>query len=133
MTDPNAPNSTSYTAGTLLNDNAPLVVAMRMVYKLIMDAKADKALSSYADMDLRVLNDVQEALSHNADDPKAAQWLRQLALSWQVLRDNGNCSSSTVLLMLDRLLRSGRPRRGEWGVMMAFGPGLTLETCLLRF
>jgi predicted naringenin-chalcone synthase len=49
------------------------------------------------------------------------------------LRDRGNCSSSTVLLMLDRLLRSGRPRRGEWGVMMAFGPGLTLETCLLRF
>jgi len=57
----------------------------------------------------------------------------QMALSWQVLRDHGNCSSSTVLLMLDRLLRSGRTRRGEWCVMMAFGPGLTLETCLLRF
>jgi predicted naringenin-chalcone synthase len=57
----------------------------------------------------------------------------QLALSWQVLREHGNCSSPTVLLMLDTLLRSGRPQRGEWGVMMAFGPGLTLETCLLRF
>lgn len=57
----------------------------------------------------------------------------RMALSWEVLRDRGNCSSATVLLMLDRLLRSGRARRGEWGVMMAFGPGLTLETCLLRF
>jgi predicted naringenin-chalcone synthase len=57
----------------------------------------------------------------------------QLAPSWQVLRDFGNCSSSTVLLILDELLRSGRPQPGEWGVMMAFGPGLTLETCLLRF
>jgi predicted naringenin-chalcone synthase len=57
----------------------------------------------------------------------------QLALSWQVLREHGNCSAPTVLLVLDALLRSGRPRRGEWGVMMAFGPGLTLETCLLRF
>jgi predicted naringenin-chalcone synthase len=57
----------------------------------------------------------------------------QMALSWQTLRDHGNCSSATVLLILDALLRSGAPRRGEGGVMMAFGPGLTLETCLLRF
>ncbi len=57
----------------------------------------------------------------------------QMALSWQILRDRGNCSSTTVLLILEALLRSGKPRRGEWGVMMAFGPGLTLETCLLRF
>jgi predicted naringenin-chalcone synthase len=57
----------------------------------------------------------------------------QMALSRQVLREHGNCSAPTVLLILDRLLRSGRPRSGEWGVMMGFGPGLTLETCLLRF
>jgi predicted naringenin-chalcone synthase len=57
----------------------------------------------------------------------------QMALSWAVLREHGNCSSATVLLILERLLREGRPRRSEWGVMMAFGPGLTLETCLLRF
>lgn len=57
----------------------------------------------------------------------------QMALSWRVLADFGNCSSVTVLLMLDALLVSGAPRQGEWGVMMAFGPGLTLETCLLRF
>ncbi|HET9110674.1 MAG TPA: type III polyketide synthase [Ktedonobacterales bacterium] len=57
----------------------------------------------------------------------------QMALSWQILRERGNCSSATVLLILEELMRSGKPRRGEWGVMMAFGPGLTLETCLLRF
>lgn len=57
----------------------------------------------------------------------------QIAPSWQVLRENGNCSSATVLLLLNRLLRSGHAQDGEWGVMMAFGPGLTLETCLLRF
>lgn len=57
----------------------------------------------------------------------------QVALSWEVLRDHGNCSSSTILVMLDRLLRSGQTRSGEWGVMMAFGPGLTIETCLIRF
>jgi predicted naringenin-chalcone synthase len=57
----------------------------------------------------------------------------QMALSWQVLAEQGNCSSATVLLILERLLREERTRPGEWGVMMAFGPGLTLETCLLRF
>lgn len=57
----------------------------------------------------------------------------QMALSWQVLADYGNCSSVTVLLMLDALLTAGETCRGEWGVMMAFGPGLTLEMCLLRF
>lgn len=57
----------------------------------------------------------------------------QIAPSWETLRDHGNCSSATVLLMLDRLLHSGNACRGEWGVMMAFGPGLTLETALLRF
>lgn len=57
----------------------------------------------------------------------------QMDLSWQVLRDHGNCSSPTVLLILNKLLESRRTRTGDWGVMMAFGPGLTLETCLLRF
>ena len=57
----------------------------------------------------------------------------QVALSWEILAEHGNCSSTTVLLMLERLLREGRAKPGEWGVMMAFGPGLTLETCLLQF
>ena len=57
----------------------------------------------------------------------------QIAPSWRMLRDHGNCSSATVLIMLDALLRSGHTRHGEWGVMMAFGPGLTLEMCLLHF
>jgi predicted naringenin-chalcone synthase len=57
----------------------------------------------------------------------------QLTHSWKVLREHGNCSSATVLMVLEEALKSGATRPGEWGVMMAFGPGLTLETCLLRF
>ncbi|HEV2235952.1 MAG TPA: type III polyketide synthase [Ktedonobacterales bacterium] len=57
----------------------------------------------------------------------------QMRPNWQVLAEHGNCSSATVLLILERLLREERTRPGEWGVMMAFGPGLTLETILLRF
>lgn len=57
----------------------------------------------------------------------------QLTHSWNVLRDRGNCSSATVLMVLEQAMASGDTRPGDWGVMMAFGPGLTLETCLLRF
>ena len=56
--------------------------------------------------------------------------------SLDVLRRNGNMSSPTILFVLDRLMRkrldrdaSSRPRTA---VAMAFGPGLTLEGCLLR-
>jgi predicted naringenin-chalcone synthase len=53
--------------------------------------------------------------------------------SLSILADWGNCSSPTVLLILDRILREERPARGEYGVIMAFGPGLTMESALIRF
>ncbi len=52
----------------------------------------------------------------------------QTAASYAVLDEVGNCSSSTVLLVLERL--QGPP--GEYVVAMAFGPGLTLCATLLR-
>jgi predicted naringenin-chalcone synthase len=53
----------------------------------------------------------------------------QVAASRRVLREHGNMSSPTVLFVLDEL----HPAPGDWGVMMAFGPGLTLEAALLRW
>jgi alkylresorcinol/alkylpyrone synthase len=53
----------------------------------------------------------------------------QVAASRRVLRDYGNCSSSTVLLVLDAL--DPVPAGGHV-VMLAFGPGLTLYGTLLR-
>lgn len=55
-----------------------------------------------------------------------------LADSRAVLGAFGNCSSPTVLLVLARLARAGRLRRGSPVVAMAFGPGLTLYAALLR-
>jgi predicted naringenin-chalcone synthase len=56
----------------------------------------------------------------------------QLSPSYDVLRDVGNCSSATVLLVVQDLLERRRPRSGDWMVAMAFGPGLTLYSALLR-
>ena len=55
-----------------------------------------------------------------------------LAPSYDVLRDVGNCSSATVLLVLDRLLETVDVPPGGHVVAMAFGPGLTLYAVLLR-
>lgn len=55
-----------------------------------------------------------------------------LAESTAVLRDHGNCSSATVLLVLDEVRRRRDLRPGDPVVMMAFGPGLTLYAALLR-
>ncbi|GLY50403.1 type III polyketide synthase [Lentzea sp. NBRC 102530] len=54
-----------------------------------------------------------------------------LAPSRHVLRHNGNCSSATVLMVLDELLRTTPLRPGDPVVAMAFGPGLTLYVTLL--
>ncbi|RRR98508.1 type III polyketide synthase [Glycomyces terrestris] len=49
--------------------------------------------------------------------------------SRRVLAEHGNCSSATVLLVLDEILRAGPPDGPV--VMLAFGPGLTLYASLL--
>jgi alkylresorcinol/alkylpyrone synthase len=56
----------------------------------------------------------------------------QVAESQGVLRDYGNCSSATVLLILERMLAADRLKPGDHVVAMAFGPGLTLYMTLLR-
>jgi predicted naringenin-chalcone synthase len=53
-----------------------------------------------------------------------------LTASRGVLRDYGNMSSPTVMFVLSRLL--GRARRGEQGLALAFGPGLTAEAMTFR-
>ncbi|TAK70030.1 MAG: type III polyketide synthase [Actinomycetota bacterium] len=52
--------------------------------------------------------------------------------SWRVLAEHGNCSSPTVLLVLDEELSRRPPAPGSWLVALAFGPGLTLAAMLLR-
>lgn len=71
----------------------------------------------------RILDTVAERLELPDDALDAAR---------AVLAERGNCSSATVLLVLDALRSAGRPRPGRPVVAMAFGPGLTLYAALLR-
>jgi 3,5-dihydroxyphenylacetyl-CoA synthase len=57
----------------------------------------------------------------------------QLCFSRGVLRNFGNMSSPTVMFVLDEVVRNGDPRAGDWGVMIALGPGMAAEAALLRW
>ncbi|MGI8576195.1 MAG: type III polyketide synthase [Egibacteraceae bacterium] len=56
----------------------------------------------------------------------------QVTDSREVLGEHGNCSSATLLLILDRMTARRDLRPGDHIVAMAFGPGLTLYAALLR-
>ena len=57
----------------------------------------------------------------------------QMMHSRAVLRDYGNMSSPTILFVLDQIHRVGRPSPGDYGVLLAFGPGLTMESALVQW
>ena len=54
---------------------------------------------------------------------------KQMLPSREVLREAGNMSSATILFVLARLLQTGTPGHVA---AMAFGPGLSIESALLR-
>jgi predicted naringenin-chalcone synthase len=50
-----------------------------------------------------------------------------------IYRDFGNLSSATVMFVLERVAREARPEPGDIGLLMAMGPGFTIESALLRW
>jgi len=55
-----------------------------------------------------------------------------LSASRATLAKYGNCSSATVLLVLERMLQQRSFEPGDPVILMSFGPGLTLYVALLR-
>lgn len=56
-----------------------------------------------------------------------------LELTWTSLREVGNLSSTSVLLVLRETMAARRPSPGSWGVLLAMGPGFCSELVLLRW
>lgn len=73
---------------------------------------------------IKILNYLQEELNLSDQD---------LIYSRKVLNDYGNMSSATILFVLDELLKSGKAKKGDKALMMAFGPGLTMESVLIKW
>jgi len=50
-----------------------------------------------------------------------------------VLRRFGNLSSASILFSVQELMREGVAQAGDWAVTVAMGPGVSIETGLLRW
>jgi predicted naringenin-chalcone synthase len=57
----------------------------------------------------------------------------ELRFSRTVLRNYGNMSSPTVMYVLDEVVCTGDPQPGDWGMMVALGPGMAAEAALLKW
>lgn len=63
-------------------------------------------------------------------------WPDKLNASRKALRDYGNASSNTIVYVLENMVEESRERREkgekdcEWGLILAFGPGVTFEGIL---
>lgn len=71
---------------------------------------------------------VLEAMEQALEAPDGA-----LELTWRSLREVGNLSSTSVLLVLEATLAGRRPPAGSLGMLLALGPGFCSELVLLRW
>src|ERR1700730_6988917 len=73
-------------------------------------------------------NRVLDAIAAALDLPSGA-----LDRSWRLLAATGNLSSASVLFVLRDLLDAHAARPGDYGLMLAMGPGFCAELALLRW
>ncbi len=72
----------------------------------------------------KVIEAIQTVLGLTPDD---------LALTWRSLATIGNLSSASVLHVFRDTLAQRPAAAGEWGILMAMGPGFCAELVLLRW
>jgi predicted naringenin-chalcone synthase len=123
---------------TILDDGFRMHLSPR-VPLVLRDAAAGFVERMLAPLDLTA-DDVDHWSIH-AGGPKIIEAVvhalglrdEQYRASREVLAEYGNCSSPTSLLILHRLLNRYPPEPGTIGVLMAFGPGLTMEAIVVRY
>ena len=57
----------------------------------------------------------------------------QIAMSRKILEEHGNMSSPSVLFVLKNILESQSPKYGDWGLITAFGAGMSIHSYLLQW
>ncbi|HEX8439108.1 type III polyketide synthase [Archangium sp.] len=117
-------------------------------FKVVLSAKVPSLVREYIRRDVDgflgehglTRKDVKHWVAHTGG-PKVLQAFEDalelapgmLEHSWASLREVGNLSSASVLFVLGDMLESGKAEPGDWGVMMAMGPGFCAELVLLRW
>lgn len=84
-------------------------------------------------------NDVRHWLVHSGGEKILGAIAEEINLNGEldpsrtILREHGNMSSPTVLYVLEHVLKTKKPKSGEWGVLASFGAGFSAHAALLKF
>jgi alkylresorcinol/alkylpyrone synthase len=116
--------------------------------KIVLGAEVPELVRTYLGHDVRGLladhdlnlGDVDRWICHPGG-PKVIEAIQSvldldeyaLALTWRSLREVGNMSSTSVLHIFRDTLAQRPADPGQWGVLMAMGPGFASELVLLRW
>ena len=115
------------------------VVLSADVPKVVLDHVGEDVDRFLAEQRL-TRSDIARWISHPGG-PKVLQAMQQaldlpdsaLELSWRSLREVGNLSSASVLMILEDVMRTRRPEPGTYGLLIAMGPGFCSELVLLQW
>jgi len=131
--------NTEYVMGWDIGDNGFTIVLSPDVPRVVMDnlrgdvesflrengiGLADVASWIFHSGGPKVLEAVEASLELPAD---------ALAGSWKSLREVGNLSAASVLMVLADTLENHREAPGSYSILAAMGPGFCLELVLLRW
>lgn len=116
-------------------------------FKIVLSAEVPEMVRRYLRRDVDAFlsehglarDDIAAWISHPGG-PKVLEAMQEalelpdeaLEGAWRTLREVGNLSSTSVLLVLEGALGSPPPS-GSWGLMSAMGPGFCSELVLLRW
>lgn len=117
-------------------------------FRLVLSADVPKVVLEHlrADVDAFLADhglgrgDIARWISHPGG-PKVLEAMQDalelpvgaLEASWRSLREVGNLSSASVLMVLEDVLRAEPPPAGSYGLLVAMGPGFCSELVLLRW
>ena len=117
-------------------------------FKIVLGAEVPELVQSYLADDVKALlgahdldiGDVARWISHPGG-PKVIEAIQSvlglerddLLMTWNSLRRIGNLSSASVLHVFADTLAERPAAAGDWGVLMAMGPGFAAELVLLRW
>jgi alkylresorcinol/alkylpyrone synthase len=130
---------TEYVMGWEIGGSGFTIVLSPDVPKVVMENLRNNVESFLAENQL-TLKDVGSWIFHSGG-PKVLEAVEKsldlrkdaLAASWKSLREVGNLSAASVLMVLAETLQNGRGAVGSYSVLAAMGPGFCLELVLLQW
>lgn len=67
----------------------PSVEAAKILGAVLAECRNDRALSRYAEVDLRAIDEIRAKLDSDPDDRQAVSWTRQIAKTWSTRLPGG--------------------------------------------